>query len=65
MISRAGSLSDEHRLVDFQRTSLELTKWLVNRARKNHREGASRCFVACDDQQNVMGYYSLAAGCVA
>ncbi len=65
MISPPGPLSDEHRLDDFQCTSPELTKWLVNRARKNHREGASRCFVVCDDKQNVVGYYALAAGAVS
>jgi GNAT superfamily N-acetyltransferase len=64
-ISPPGPLSDEHRLDDFQCTSPDLTKWLINRARKNHREGASRCFVVCDDQQNVIGYYALAAGAVS
>lgn len=65
VISPPSPLSDEHRLEDFQCTSPELTNWLINRARKNHREGASRCFVACDDQQNVIGYYALAAGAVS
>jgi len=64
-ISPPSPLSDEHRLDDFQCTSPELTKWLINRARKNHREGASRCFVVCDEQQNVIGYYALAAGAVS
>ena len=63
--SAPGPLGDEHRLDDFQCTSPELTKWLISRARKNQREGASRCFVVCDDQQNVIGYYALAAGAVA
>lgn len=64
-ISPPSPLSDEHRLDDFQCTSPELAKWLINRARKSHREGASRCFVVCDDQQNVIGYYALAAGAVS
>lgn len=58
-------LSDEHRLDGFKCTSPELAKWLIARARKNHREGASRCFVVCDAQQNVIGYYALAAGAVS
>lgn len=64
-ISAPSPLGDEHRLDDFHCTSPDLTKWLVDRARKNHREGASRCFVVCDDQQNVIGYYALAAGAVS
>lgn len=64
-ISPPGPLSDGHRLDDFQCASLELTKWLINRARKNHRDGASRCFVVCDEQQDVIGYYALAAGAVS
>lgn len=65
MISPPRPLSDEHRLDDFQCTSPELTKRLINRARKNNREGASRCFDVCDDQQRVIGYYALAAGAVS
>lgn len=64
-ISTPSPLGDEHRLDDFHCTSSDLTKWLIDRARKNHREGASRCFVVCDDQQNVIGYYALAAGAVS
>lgn len=65
VISPPGPLGDEHWLDDFRCTSSELTRWLVNRARNNHREGASRCFVVCDDQKNVIGYYALAAGAVS
>lgn len=61
-ISIPAPLREEHRLDDFHCTSPDLTRWLIDRARKNHREGASRCFVVCDDQQNVIGYYALAAG---
>lgn len=64
-ISAPGPLGDEHRLDDFHCTSPDLTKWLIDRARKNHRDGASRCFVVCDEQKNVIGYYALAAGAVS
>lgn len=64
-ISFPSPLRDAHRLDDFNCTSPDLTRWLLDRARKNHREGASRCFVVCDDQQNVIGYYALAAGAVS
>jgi predicted N-acetyltransferase YhbS len=62
MISRPGPLRDEHALGDFQCSSPELAHWLIHRARKNYSEGASRCFVVCDDDRNVIGYYALAAG---
>lgn len=58
-------LDDEHRLDSFRCTSPELAHWLVNRARKNHRDGATRCFVVCDENRNVLGYYALAAGAVS
>ncbi|HVR82373.1 MAG TPA: GNAT family N-acetyltransferase [Luteimonas sp.] len=64
-ISAPSPLSDAHRLDDFRCTSPDLAKWLIERARKNHREGASRCFVVCDEQRNVIGYYALAAGAVS
>ena len=63
-IGAPAPLGDAHRLDDFHCTSPDLTKWLIDRARKKHREGASRCFVVCDDQQKVIGYYALAAGAV-
>ncbi|MEO8459652.1 MAG: GNAT family N-acetyltransferase [Dokdonella sp.] len=63
-ISRPCLLADAHRLDDFQCSSPELARWLIARARKNHREGASKCFVVCDGGQNVIGYYALAAGAV-
>lgn len=64
-ISAPSPLDDAHRLDDFRCTSPDLTKWLLNRALKNHREGASRCFVVCDEQRNVIGYYALSAGVVS
>jgi N-acetylglutamate synthase-like GNAT family acetyltransferase len=64
-IGPPSPLGDAHRLDDFRCTSPDLTKWLIERARKNHREGASRCFVVCDEQENVIGYYALAAGAVS
>ena len=64
-LSAPSPLSDEHRLDDFQCTSPELTKWLLERARQNHASGASKCFVVCGEQRNVVGYYALAAGSVS
>lgn len=56
-------LNDGHRLDTFRCTEPELENWLKQRARKNQQDGATRCFVACDDQ-TVIGYYALAAGSV-
>lgn len=64
MITAPTPLRDEHRLEDFRCTSPELAKWLIQRARKNHREGASRCFVVCEGR-DVIAYYALAASAVS
>ena len=41
-----------------------LDEWLKRRAKANQASGASRTFVACD-QNNVVAYYALASGAVA
>ena len=64
-LSAPSPLGDQHRLDDFQCTAPELTRWLLERARPNQASGASRCFVVCDGQQDVVGYYALAAGAVS
>ncbi len=38
---------------------------MLERARQNQASGAFRCFVVCDRQQRVVGYYALAAGAVS
>ena len=63
MISAPVALDDEHRLDDFRCTEPELELWLKQRARRNQRDGASRCFVCCEDDR-VVGYYALAAGAI-
>jgi len=63
-ITQPAALNDEHRLEGFRCSSPELNKWLIERARKNHKDGASRCFVVCDGL-TVIGYYALAAGAVS
>lgn len=65
VLGAPSPLNDEHRLDDFQCAAPELTKWLLERAGQNQASGASRCFVVCDEQQNVVGYYALAAGAVS
>lgn len=57
-------LADHHRLEAFRCAEPSLEHWLVQRARKNQLEGASRTFVVCDGG-DVIGYYCLSAGSVA
>lgn len=64
-LSAPGPLGEGHRLDDFRCTAPELTRWLRDRSRQNQASGASRCFVVCDERQNVVGYYALAAGAVS
>jgi len=59
------ALASGHRVDDFRCSALALTRWLQERAHRNQVSGASRCFVVCDAQQNVLGYYALAAGAVS
>lgn len=56
-------LHDGHHLDTFCCIEPELENWFKQRARKNQQDGASRCFVVCDDNM-VAGYYALAAGAV-
>jgi GNAT superfamily N-acetyltransferase len=43
---------------------VSLDDWLRRRAMPNQGSGASRTFVACDDDR-IAGYYALAAGAIA
>ncbi|HJU38687.1 MAG TPA: GNAT family N-acetyltransferase [Tahibacter sp.] len=63
-LSPPAPLDSRHRLDGFSCTIEELEHWLKQRARKNHLEGATRCFVVCSDDA-VVGYYALAAGSVS
>lgn len=63
--SAPAPLSAQHRLDDFQCSAPGLAKWLFERARQNQESGASRCFVVCNEQDRVVGYYALAAGDVS
>ena len=57
-------LADDDRIDDFRCTSPALERWLRERARKNDRDGASRCFVV-ERQGEIIGYYALAPGSVS
>jgi len=53
-----------HRIGDFDCGADSLNYWLKKYALKNEAAGASRTFVVCSNQQ-IIGYYTLAAGSVA
>lgn len=62
-ISQPQPLDDTHALDTFDSGNPQLDTWLAKRARQNHRNGASRCFVVCEGSI-VVGFYALAAGAV-
>ena len=62
-ITAPESISAAHILTDFDCGVSSLNDWLKRQALKNELSGASRTFVSCKDQQ-VIGYYALAAGSV-
>ena len=58
-------LTAAHDTSAFTCTHESLTTWLQKRALVNASSSASRCYVVCDDEQQVIGYYALAAGSAA
>ena len=63
-LSAPQPLAAQHRLEGFACGEPTLDEWLKRRALTNHLSGASRTFVVVDEQQQVMGYYAMAAGAV-
>lgn len=57
-------LTQDHQVNLFACGESVLDDWLKRRALANNISGASRTFVAADDEYQVMGYYALAAGAV-
>jgi len=57
-------LTADHQTDAFKCGETSLDEWLKRRALLNQASGASRTFVAVDDNHMVMGYYALAAGAV-
>lgn len=58
-------LTAAHRVEDFSCGEPTLDEWLKRRAMPNQVSGASRTFVAVDQDKRVLGYYAIAAGAVA
>ena len=57
-------LGPEHRVSDFASGTPALDEWLRRRALANQASGASRSYVACDDE-TIAGYYAIASGGVS
>jgi len=57
-------LGPGHRLADFSCGVESLDTWLKRRALANQESGASRCFVACREEDRVVAYYALASGAI-
>ncbi|MCY3830350.1 MAG: GNAT family N-acetyltransferase [Rhodospirillaceae bacterium] len=57
-------LSERHILTGFDSGQPALDSWLVSRALRNERSGASRTYVACEDGRAI-AYYCLSAASAA
>lgn len=57
-------LAVHHEIKDFDSGADSLDHWLKHRALKNQSGGASRTFVACNENR-VLAYYALATSAVA
>ncbi len=58
-------LAGTHGIDEFECGEATLDEWLKRRAMANQLSGASRTFVAVDDEGRVYGYYAMAAGAVS
>jgi GNAT superfamily N-acetyltransferase len=64
MLSAPELLTPSHHLDSFSCGEPALDEWLKRRANANQLMGATRTFVACDDEA-VVAFYSLASGAVS
>lgn len=58
-------LTAEHDTSAFACQHESLSAWLSKRALANAAAGASRTYVVCTAERNVVGYYALAAGSIS
>lgn len=55
-------LTAAHHVADFECGAATLDYWLKHRALRNEGRGASRTYVICTDDKQVIAYYCLATG---
>ncbi len=63
-ITAPTPLTQEHDLSFFSCEEHALDIWLKRKALKNQYSGGSRTFVVCNDDKQVIAYYSLATGAI-
>lgn len=64
-LSAPQALATAHQLNDFECGESILDEWLKRRAMNNQLSGASRTFVVVDEENQVRGFYAMAAGAIA
>ncbi len=57
-------ISGKHKLDAFDCGEPVLNDWLKRHARGNEERGASRTYVVCDNQDNVVGFFTLSNSAV-
>lgn len=63
--TRPEPLRGKHSLEGFSCGQPSLDSWLLRYARRAEADGTARTYVTTEDEVQVVGYYSLAAGSVA
>ena len=63
-INTPERLTERHQTQNFDCGETTLNVWLQRYALKNQQNQASRTFVVCNQNNEVMGFYALAAGSV-
>lgn len=57
-------LSDKHKLDAFDCGEAVLNDWLKRHARGNEERGASRTYVVCDQEDKIVGFFTLSNSAV-
>lgn len=65
VLGAPAPLAADHDTSKFACKHESLGTWLGKRALGNAASGASRTYVLCDAQRQVVGYYALSAGSIA
>jgi GNAT superfamily N-acetyltransferase len=63
-LSSPVRLTLDHDVQDFESGERSLDEWILQRALRNERDGASRTYVICSNNV-VVGYYALSTGSIA
>ncbi len=63
-LSAPVRLTLDHDVQNFESGERSLDEWILQRALRNEREGASRTYVVCANNV-VVGYYALSTGSIA